>query len=155
MQDNFACFLLLWIKIGQCMTSFALLENFIDNPESLLRKSQSSAASSSATPSIDELVTPASSATLVMARSLYDYSIPVVANVPIGPVVNMGEGNFKLKTGLITMVQANQFCSLPSEDANVHLQHFLELCDTIVIKDVAPARIRLRLFPFSLARKAK
>jgi len=35
------------------------------------------------------------------------------------------------------------------------LQHFLELCDTIVIKDVAPASIRLCLFPFSLVRKAK
>jgi len=44
---------------------------------------------------------------------------------------------------------------LPSEDTNAHLQHFLELCDTIVIKDVAPASIKLRLFPFSLAGKAK
>jgi hypothetical protein len=36
------------------------------------------------------------------------------------------------------MVQANKFYGLPSEDASAHLQHFLELCDTIVIKDVAP-----------------
>jgi len=35
------------------------------------------------------------------------------------------------------------------------LQHILELCDTIIIKDITPASIRLRLFPFSLARKAK
>ena len=35
------------------------------------------------------------------------------------------------------------------------MQHFLELCDTIVIKDDAPARIRLHLFPFSLMGKAK
>ena len=53
------------------------------------------------------------------------------------------------------MVQANQFLGLPSEDANAHLQHFLELCDTIVIKDIAPESIRLRLFPFSLSGKAK
>ena len=35
------------------------------------------------------------------------------------------------------------------------MQHFLELCDTIIIKDIALASIRLRLFPFSLAGKAK
>jgi hypothetical protein len=44
---------------------------------------------------------------------------------------------------------------LASEDASVRLQHFLELCDTIVVKDVAPASIRLRLFPFSLLGKVK
>ena len=53
------------------------------------------------------------------------------------------------------MVQANKFCGLPSEDANAHLQHFLELCNTIVSKDVAQASIKLRLFPFSLTGKAK
>jgi hypothetical protein len=52
-------------------------------------------------------------------------------------------------------VQASPFYGLPSEDANAHLQHFLELCDTIVIKGVAPEAIRLRLFPFSLVGKAK
>jgi hypothetical protein len=52
-------------------------------------------------------------------------------------------------------VQASPFYGLPSEDANAHLQHFLELCDTIVIKGVAPEAIRLHLFPFSLVGKAK
>jgi hypothetical protein len=52
------------------------------------------------------------------------------------------------------MVQASPFCGLPSEDTNAHLQHFLELCDIIIIIDVAPA-IRLHLFPFSLVGKAK
>ena len=37
----------------------------------------------------------------------------------------------------------------------MHLQHFLKLCDTIVIKDVEPESIRLSLFPFSLSEKAK
>ena len=44
---------------------------------------------------------------------------------------------------------------MPSEDANAHLQHFLELCDTIVMKDVAPEIIRLCLFPFSLLGRVK
>jgi hypothetical protein len=53
------------------------------------------------------------------------------------------------------VVQASTFCGLPKEDANAHLQTFLELCDTIIIKDVAPDAIRLRLFPFSLMGKTK
>ena len=90
-----------------------------------------------------------------MAKSLCDYSTPAVANMPIGPAVNMGTKNFELRTGLIMMVQANQFYGLPSEDASAHLQHFLELCDTIVIKDVAQGSIRHHMFPFSLAGKVK
>ena len=90
-----------------------------------------------------------------MAMSLCDYSTPIVANVPVGPAIDTGTGNFELWTGLITMVQANQFYGLPSEDTSPHLQHFLELCDTIIIKDVAPASIRPRPFPFSLAGKVK
>ena len=100
-------------------------------------------------------VTPAPSTTPLMAKTLHDYSIPTVANVPFGPAINTGDGNFELHIGLIMMVQANQFHGLPSEDMNAHLQHFLELCDTIVIKDVAPESIGLCLFPFSLSGKAK
>ena len=83
-------------------------------------------------------------------KMLHEYYVPTIANVPIGPAINMGDANFELKTGLIMMVQANPFYGLPSEDANVHLQHFLELCDTVVMEGVASEVIRLRLFPFSL-----
>ena len=82
-----------------------------------------------------------------MAKTLHDYSTPTVHNMPVGPAVNTFTRNFELRTGLITMVQANQFCCLPSEDASAHLQHFLELCDTIVIKDVAPAASGSVCFP--------
>jgi hypothetical protein len=90
-----------------------------------------------------------------MAKTLHDYSTPTVANVSIGPAVNIRNGNFELRTILITMVKASQFHGLPSEDANVPLQHFLELCNTIIIKDVALESIKLRLFPFSHLEKAK
>ena len=137
------------------MSGFDLPDNYTENLEGLLMKNRSHTASSSATPPASEPVTPAPSATTAMAKTLHDYSTPAIANVPVGPAVNIGDGNFELCTGLITMVQANQFHGLPSEDANVHLQHFLELCDTIVIKDVTPESIRLCLFPFSLSGKAK
>ncbi|XP_066373527.1 uncharacterized protein [Miscanthus floridulus] len=90
-----------------------------------------------------------------MVKTLYDYSTPATTNVLIGPAINIGDGNFELCTGLILMVQANQFHGLLSEVTNMHLQHFLELCDTIIIKDVTPESIRLHLFPFSLLGKAK
>jgi len=53
------------------------------------------------------------------------------------------------------MVQASQFCGKPNEDANAHMQNFLELCDTVVIRGVAADVIKLSLFPFSLLGKAK
>ena len=119
------------------MTSFDLPNSYTQNLKGLLRKKRSCAASSFATPPAVKPITPAPSATPIMDKTLCDYSTPVVINVPVGPIVNIVDGNFELRTSLITMVQANQFHGLPSEDANVHLQHFLELCDTIVIKDVA------------------
>jgi hypothetical protein len=75
--------------------------------------------------------------------------------VPTGPAINLRDKNFEICIGLIIMVQASLFCGLPSKDANAHLQQFLELCDTIVIKNVAPEATKLRLFPFSLVGKVK
>lgn len=142
------------------MSGFLLPENFIENPEALLRKNRSRTASSSSSSSTGAATIgtdiPAPTVPQAMAqKSLLDFSVPAVANVPTGPVVNVADKNFELRTGRITMVQASPFCGLPSEDANAHLQHFLELCDTIVIKDVEADVIRLRLFPFSLVGKAK
>ncbi|XP_066383574.1 uncharacterized protein [Miscanthus floridulus] len=88
-------------------------------------------------------------------RMLREYSVPAIANMPVGPAIDVGNTNFELKTGQITMVQANPLCGLPSEDANAHLQHFLELRDTVIINDVALEIIKLRLFPSSLLGKAK
>jgi hypothetical protein len=128
------------------MSGFDLPNNYTFNLEALLRKNRSRIVSSSATPRAVKPVTPVPSATITMAKSLRNYSTPAVANVPIGPPINMGTENFELWTILITMVHANQFCGLSSEDASAHLQHFFELCDTIIIKDVTPASIKLCLF---------
>jgi len=132
------------------MSGFNLPANFNSNPEALLRKKWTRAVSSSATLPTVEPITPTPSISTTMARSLRDYSTPAVANVPVGPAVSTGNGNFELRSGLLTMVQANQFCGLPSEDAKMHLQNSIEMCETIIIKDVAPESVKLRLFPFSL-----
>nr|AAX96410.1 hypothetical protein LOC_Os11g24710 [Oryza sativa Japonica Group] len=53
------------------------------------------------------------------------------------------------------MVQASPFCGKPNEDASAHLQQFLEMCSSYIVKGVSPDAIRLRLFPFSLLGRAK
>nr|CAE05233.3 OSJNBa0011K22.15 [Oryza sativa Japonica Group]CAE75954.1 B1159F04.17 [Oryza sativa Japonica Group] len=50
---------------------------------------------------------------------------------------------------------ASPFCGKPNEDANAHLQQFLEICSTYTIKGVSPDAVRLRLFLFSLLGRAK
>ena len=138
------------------MTGFVLLENYVENLEEHLRKNRTHTTFPSTTPPSNKPVTLAPSTTPSMAKSLRDYSVPVVAMCTLGPLSTRAwETLFELHTGLIMMVQANQFCGLPNEVTSAHLQHFLELCDTIVIKDVAPASIRLHLFPFFLVGKAK
>jgi hypothetical protein len=53
------------------------------------------------------------------------------------------------------MVQQSPFYGKASEDANAHLQHFLEICSTFNIRGVTQDVTRLCLFPFSLLGKAK
>ena len=88
-------------------------------------------------------------------KTLHDFSVPSAANVATGPNVDIGDMNFELKSSLINMVQAIPFCGKPNENANTHLQNFLELCKTVTIRGVTADAIRLRLFPFSLLGKAK
>jgi hypothetical protein len=58
----------------------------------------------------------------VAQKSLCEFSVPAIANVPTRPAVNLGDENFELRTRLITIVQASPFYGLPSEDGNAHLQ---------------------------------
>jgi hypothetical protein len=79
---------------------FNLPMNFTENPDALLRKDQSHTVSSFATPLTNEPVTPTPSAPAAMAqKSLHEYSVLAIANMPIGPTINTGNGNFELKTG--------------------------------------------------------
>jgi hypothetical protein len=89
------------------VSGFDLPNNFLDNPEALLKKNRSRTSSSSATPPAAESFTPVPFATITMAKSLRDYSTPAIANMPIWSTINTGTRNFELRTGLIMMVQAN------------------------------------------------
>ena len=118
MQANSACFLPVVdenrIVYDRLQTTKKLYQKSGCTP----KEETVSTTSSSATPPTVEPVNPAPSATPSMVKTLHDYSTPAVANVPVWPAVNIGYGNFELHTCLITMVQANQFHGLPSEDAN-------------------------------------
>ena len=80
-------------------------------------------------------------------KSIREFFAPSAANVATGPNVINGDANFELKPALITMVQASPFCGKAHEDANAHLQHFLEICSTFTIKGVSQEAIYLCLFP--------
>jgi len=67
----------------------------------------------------------------------------------------LGDATIELKFAQINMVQANPFSGKPHEDANDHLQHFLEVCNTFTVENVTADAIRLRVFPFSLLGKVK
>jgi hypothetical protein len=69
--------------------------------------------------------------------------------------MNIGDGSFKLKPALINMVQQSPFCGKASEDANAHLQHFVEICSPFTIREVTQDAVCLCLFPFSLVGKVK
>ena len=88
-------------------------------------------------------------------KTLREFSVPSTDNVATGPTINVGDMNFELKSSLINMVQASPFCGKLNKDANAHLQNFLELCDTVVMRGVATDAIKLCLFPFSLVGKVK
>jgi hypothetical protein len=53
------------------------------------------------------------------------------------------------------MVQQSPFCGKASEDANAHLQHFLEINSTFTIRGVTQDAVPLCLFPFSMLGKVK
>ena len=137
------------------MTGFSLPENYTDNPERLVRRAR---------PRVVPPLYPPGTGThfgtpLVLEamaeKTLREFSVPSTDNVATGPNINVGDMNFELKSSLINMVKASPFCGKPNEDANAHLQNFLELCDTVVIRGVAADVVKLCLFPFSLLGKAK
>nr|ABA92207.1 Zinc knuckle family protein [Oryza sativa Japonica Group] len=88
-------------------------------------------------------------------KTLREFAAPFADNVAIGPQINMGDVDFDLKSSLIIMAQASPFCGKPNEDANAHLQQFLEIYSMYTIKGVSPNAVRLWLFPFSFLGRAK
>jgi hypothetical protein len=70
------------------------------------------------------------------------------------PILNLTEIErpFEIRTSTIRMVQHSPFTS--KEDSNLHLQEFIQLCQTFNMDGVTQDQMRARLFPFSLPGKA-
>jgi hypothetical protein len=70
------------------------------------------------------------------------------------PIINLQDAGrpFKIKVTTIRMVQHSPFTS--KEESNLHLQAFVQLCQTFDDDGVTQDQMRARLFLFSLLGKA-
>nr|GEU75668.1 reverse transcriptase domain-containing protein [Tanacetum cinerariifolium] len=59
--------------------------------------------------------------------------------------------HFELKHSLINMMTSNQFFGLKKDNRHDHIRWFNKITSTIKYKDVPNSKIKLMLFPFSLA----
>jgi hypothetical protein len=132
-----------------------LLENFVDDPEALVKKTRAKLKKVLALELEDHQIrrslTPKFEA--MAQKSLRKISAPTTTNIRTRPEVNVGDNGFELKPALITMVQANQFCGKAHNKCT-----FTTLSrdrNTFTIKGVPRDAILLHLFPFSLLGKAK
>jgi hypothetical protein len=161
--DSSAALCLFMVFTGSCMIGLYLPANYHSDPKSLIRKSRSRHSSPGSSEShVRDIVdkfqgSPLRDELALMAARMCinDFLAPSSANVRTGPVVNIRDGSFELKPALINMVQQSPFCGKASEDANTHLQNFLEICNTFTIRGVTQDAVCLRLFPISLLGKAK
>jgi len=62
---------------------------------------------------------------------------------------------YELHPRIIAMVRAQTFSGLESEDPDLHLHVFEELCSCLVILGISQETLRWKLFPYSLAGKAE
>nr|GFB31683.1 reverse transcriptase domain-containing protein [Tanacetum cinerariifolium] len=63
--------------------------------------------------------------------------------------------NFKLKHGLLTLVQNKQFFGHDKEDPHAHVCYFNKITSTLKFLNVPNTSIKLMLFPFSLKGAAR
>src|SRR5215203_4758457 len=60
--------------------------------------------------------------------------------------------SYEIKPALLNLVMKDQF-SGAGEDASLHLNNFIELCNMQKYKEVDGDIVKLKLFPFSTSRK--
>jgi hypothetical protein len=88
---------------------------------------------------------------LPQERKIGELCTPVIVDLPILNLAEIGRP-FEIKTSTICMVQHSPFTG--KEDLNLHLQAFIQLCQTFNMDGVTQDQMRARLFPFSPLGKA-
>jgi hypothetical protein len=84
-------------------------------------------------------------------RKIGEVCTPDIVDLPILNLMEIGRP-LEIKTSTIRMVQHSPFTG--KEDPNLHLQAFIQLCQTFNMDWVTRGQIRARLFLFSLLEKA-
>ena len=94
------------------MTGFDLLTNYVDDPESLLKRTRAKLKKFLALESKDNQIRRSLTPEFedMANKTLHEFSTPTTANIHTGPTVNVGDNGFELKPALINMVQSSQFC---------------------------------------------
>nr|GEX88494.1 reverse transcriptase domain-containing protein [Tanacetum cinerariifolium] len=70
-------------------------------------------------------------------------------------VPNILSENFEIRTGLLSLIQANQFHGFESNNLHDHIRSFNRITSTLKFRDVPNDAIKLMLFPYSLEGAAK
>nr|GEY96956.1 DNA-directed DNA polymerase [Tanacetum cinerariifolium] len=70
-------------------------------------------------------------------------------------ILEIAANNFKLKHGLINLVQIKQFFGHDKEDPHAHIRYFNKITSTMRVPNVPSSSIKLMLFPFSLKGAAQ
>nr|GEX32079.1 reverse transcriptase domain-containing protein [Tanacetum cinerariifolium] len=70
-------------------------------------------------------------------------------------VPNILAENFEIRTGLLSLIQANQFHDFESNNPHNHIRSFNRITLTLKFKDVLNDAIKLMLFPYLLEGAAK
>ena len=73
--------------------------------------------------------------------------------IPIAPPATSAP-SYEIKPALLNLVMKYQSLGA-GEDASLHLNNFVELCDMQKYKEVDGHIVKLKIFPFSLRGRAK
>ena len=94
---------------------------------------------------------PSPSMALPEERTIGQLCTPDIRDLPIQQLEDI-RVLLEIKTSIIRMVQSSPFTG--KDDANLHLQAFLQLCRTFNMQGMTRDQERVRIFPFSLLGRA-